>query len=144
MWLEWCIYYCQRNYYCYRTKYDKKLVFKNNAPFLSYISKINNTFIDNAEDIVMPMYNLTEHSKNYSKASSILSNYYRDEPNSSAVGYIHYSIRGSKSFDYKTSITGTLEDNNTVKEVEIAVPLKNSSNFYKTPDIPLIGLKIML
>ena len=38
------------------------------APFRSYISKINKTFIDNAEDldIVMPMYNLLEYSKNYS------------------------------------------------------------------------------
>ena len=37
--------------------YDKKLALKNNAPFLSCISKINNTLIDNAEDldIVIPM-----------------------------------------------------------------------------------------
>ena len=28
--------------------YDKKLAFKNNAPFLSCILKINNTLIDNA------------------------------------------------------------------------------------------------
>ena len=41
---------------------DKNLTFKNNAPFRSCISKINNTFIDHAEDlhIVMPMYNLLE------------------------------------------------------------------------------------
>ena len=40
--------------------YRKELAFKNNAPFISCISKINNTFIDNGEDldIVMPMYNL--------------------------------------------------------------------------------------
>ena len=61
--------------------YDKKLAFKNNAPFLSCISKINNTFIDNAEDldVVMPMYNLLEYSKNYSKTTGSLWNYYRDE-----------------------------------------------------------------
>ena len=49
--------------------YDKKLALKNNAPFLSCISKINNTFTDNAEDldIVMSMYNLLEYSKNYRK-----------------------------------------------------------------------------
>ena len=37
--------------------YHKKLAFKNNAPFISCISKINNTLIDNAEDldIIMPM-----------------------------------------------------------------------------------------
>ena len=41
---------------------NKKLNFKNNARFRSCISKINNTFIYNAEnlDIVMPMYNLIE------------------------------------------------------------------------------------
>ena len=39
--------------------YDKKLAFKNNALFVSCISKIN-TLIDIAQDldIVMPMYNL--------------------------------------------------------------------------------------
>ena len=37
--------------------YDNKLAFKNNAPFISCITKINNTLVDNAEDlgIVMPM-----------------------------------------------------------------------------------------
>ena len=49
--------------------YDKKLALKNNAPFLSRISKINNTLIDNAEDsdIIMPKYNLFEYNKNYRK-----------------------------------------------------------------------------
>ena len=51
--------------------YDKKLAFKNNAPFVSCILKINNTFSDNAEDldIVKPMYNLIEYSKNSSKTT---------------------------------------------------------------------------
>ena len=40
----------------------KNQFFRINAPFTSCLSKINNTLIDNAEDldIVMPMYNLTE------------------------------------------------------------------------------------
>ena len=67
----------------------------------------------------MPMYNLTEYSKNYSKTTGSLWNYYRDEPNSGAVGNINYSIRHSKSFDYKTIIVGRLEGNSTEKEVEI-------------------------
>ena len=43
---------------------NKKLVFKNNAPFNNCISKINGMKIDNAEDVdvVMPMYNLLEYS----------------------------------------------------------------------------------
>ena len=106
------------------------MAFKNNAPLISCISKINNTLIDNAVnvDIVMPMYNLIEYSKNYSKTTGSLWNYYRHEPNSGAVGDINYSIRGSKSFDNKTSITGRLEGDNTEKEVEIVVPLKHLSN----------------
>ena len=46
---------------------DKKLVFKNNAPFISCISKINGVKIDNAEDldVVTTTYNLLEYSKNY-------------------------------------------------------------------------------
>ena len=68
--------------------YDKKLAFKNNALFISCILKINNTLIDNAEDldIVMPMYILLEYSKNYSKTTRSLWNYYRDEPNSGLRG----------------------------------------------------------
>ena len=93
------------------------MAFKNNAPFISCILKINDTLIDNAEDLdtVMPMYNLIEYSKNYSKRTGSLWNYYRDEPNSGAVGNINHSIRGSKSLDYKTSITGRLEGNNIEK-----------------------------
>ena len=54
--------------------YDKNVALKNNAPFLSCISKINNTLIDNAEDldIVMPMYNLLEYSKNYRKTTGLI------------------------------------------------------------------------
>ena len=48
---------------------EKKLVFKNNAPFINCALKINGVKIDNAEDfdVVMPMYNLLEYSKNYKK-----------------------------------------------------------------------------
>ena len=50
------------------------------------MSKINNTFFDNAEDldIVMPMYNLLEYTDNNSKTSGCLYNYYRHEVNDSA------------------------------------------------------------
>ena len=50
-------------------KFDRRLTLKNNAPFISCISKINGELVENAEDldIVIPMYNLLEHSKNYEK-----------------------------------------------------------------------------
>ena len=60
---------------------EKKLVFKNNAPFINCILKINGVQIDNEEDldVVIPMYNLLEYSKNYKKTTGSLWNYYRDE-----------------------------------------------------------------
>ena len=100
--------------------YDKKLALKNSAPFTSCISKINNTLIDNAEDldIVMTMYNLIEYGKNYSKTTGSLWDYYRDETNSGAGSEnnnVNYSIKDSKHFDYKTSIIGKLEGIDTKK-----------------------------
>ena len=78
----------------------KKLVFKNNAPFISCISKINGIKIDNAEhlDVVMLMYNLLEYSKNYRKTTGSLWNYYRDKPNSGVdTNNITHSILNSES-----------------------------------------------
>ena len=80
------------------------MVFKNNAPFINCISNINGVKIDNTEDldVVMPIYNLLEYSKNYKKTTDSLWNYYRDEPNSSiGANNITHSILNSKSFDYK-------------------------------------------
>ena len=53
---------------------NKKVVFKNCAPFNNCISKANNTQVGNAKDIdiVMPMYNLKEYSDNYEKTSGRL------------------------------------------------------------------------
>ena len=50
---------------------NKFLAFKNNAPFTNCVSNINNILINNAEDldIVKPMYNLLEYSKNDRKAT---------------------------------------------------------------------------
>ena len=53
---------------------NKKLIFKNCAPFTDCISEINNTQIDNAKDIdvVIPMHNLIKNGDNYSKTSGSL------------------------------------------------------------------------
>ena len=71
------------------SKRNKKLTFKNIAPFRSCISKINNTFADNAEDlyIVMSIYNLIEYSENYSMTSGSLWVYYRDGVIDNAIDY---------------------------------------------------------
>ena len=62
---------------------DGKVIFNNNAPFMSCMSKINNTLVDNAEDldIVILLYNVLEYSQNYSMTSGSLWNYNRDELN---------------------------------------------------------------
>ena len=62
---------------------NKGIIFKNCAPFTKCISRINNTDVDNAQDIdiVMPMYNLIEYSDNYSRTSGSLWQYYKDDPN---------------------------------------------------------------
>ena len=55
-------------------KENKNLAFKNNAPFINCISKINDVKTDNAEDldVAMPMYNLLGYSKNYRKTTGSL------------------------------------------------------------------------
>ena len=113
---------------------NKKLSFKNNTPFRSCISKINNTFIDNGEDvhIVMPMHNLLEYSDHYSKMSGSLWNYYRNEINDSANennGANNYRINKdktttSKFIEYKTKIIGRTPNDNNILDVENVVPLK--------------------
>ena len=65
------------------------------------------------------MYDLPEYNKKYSKTTGSFWNYYRDEPNrgiGSENNNVNYSIKDSKSFDYKTSITGKLEGINREKE----------------------------
>ena len=121
-------------------KRNKEVTFKNNAPFINCISKINGVKIDNAEDldVVMPMYNLLEYSKNYRKATGSLRNYNRDEPSNPLSSNF-------ESFKYETSITAntynidekiTYDDGNEVdnpkydpnkvgkNETEVVIPLK--------------------
>ena len=110
---------------------NKKVIFKNCAPFTSCISKINNTQIDNAEyiDIVMPMYNLIEYSDNYSKTSGSLWQYCKDIPavNNRVIGDFNVA-NATDSFNFKTKITGETNDNGIIN-IEIMVPLKYLRNF---------------
>ena len=61
-----------------RDRKNRSLTLKNNAPFVSCITRINNELIEDADDldIVMPMYNLLEYSKNYRKTVGSIYNYY--------------------------------------------------------------------
>ena len=133
---------------------NKKVVFKNCAPFTNCISKINNTQTDNAEyiDIVMPMYNLIEYNDNYSKTSGSLWQYCKEIPAVNNDGNIvdFNGANATDSFNFKTKITGqTAADNNNGNiagrvDVEIMVPLKYLSNFWRTLEMPLINCEIEL
>ena len=124
---------------------NKKVIFKNCAPFTSCISKINNTQIDNAEyiDIVMPMYNLIEYSDNYSKTSGSLWQYCKDIPGVDDDGDIvdFNGANATDSFNFKTEITGQT-NNDGIINVEIMVPLKYLSNFWRTLEMPLINCEV--
>ena len=121
-------------------KRNKNLAFKNNASFINCISKLNGVKIDNAEDldVVMPMNNLLEYSKNYRKTTGRLRNYYRDEPSNPLSS-------SSESLKYKTSITGKTPENNDLStNVKLIIPLKYLSNFWRSLNIPLINCELEL
>ena len=99
---------------------NKKVVFKNCAPFTKCISKINNTEKDNAQyiDIVIPMYNLIEYSDNYSKTSGCLSQYCKEIPAVNNSGDIA-DFNATDSFNFKTIITGQINENGKI-DIEIS------------------------
>ena len=124
---------------------NQKVIFKNCAPFTNCISEINNTQIDNAQDIdiVMPMYNLIEYSDNYAKTTGSLWQYCKDIPalnaNDEIIAFDANNL--TDSFDFKLKITGQTEDDGT-KDVGIMVPLKYLSNFWRTLEMPLINCEV--
>ena len=126
---------------------NKKIIFKNCAPLTNCISEINNTQVDNAKDIdvVIPMYNLIEYSDNYSKTSASLWQYCKDIPavnnDNALVDFAENSL--TNSFNFKVKMAGQTGNNGT-KNVEIMVPLKYLSNFWRTVEMPLVNCEINL
>ena len=127
---------------------NKKLTFKNNAPFRLCISKISNAFIGNAEDLDIVIYNSLEYSDSYSMTSGSLWNYYRDEMNHFANGNNDANNSGinnnktatSKSFDYKTKLIGSTLNNDSRSDVEAVV----QSKYLRSLDLLLINCEIEL
>ena len=126
---------------------NKKVIFKNCAPFTNFISEINNMQIDNAKDIdiVMPMYNLIEYSDNYAKATGSLWQYCKDIParnaNNESISFSEDNT--TDSFKFQAKITDQTGNDGT-KDVEIMVPLKYLSNFWRTLEMPLINCEVNL
>ena len=128
-----------------RNKRNIPFILKNNAPFVSYITRINGELIEDADDldIVMSMYNLLEYSKNYRKTIGLLYNYYRDELSNDADddNFDNIKVVNSNTFKYKNKIIGNTYNvnagadsydvnKNGTQEVELAIPLKYLGNFW--------------
>ena len=82
------------------------------------------------------MYNLIEYSDNYSKTSGSLWQYYKDDPND--------NIENSESFKSKVKITGKTPNDGNTKDVEIIVPLKCLSSFWRILGMLLINCEVNL
>ena len=153
-----------------RDRQNKPVILKNNAPFVSCITRINGELIEDADDldIVMPMYNLLECSKNYRKTIGSLYHYYRDELNDNANlnNFANNNVVSSNSFQYKNKIIGNTynidstivpaaggarvanpnynANNSGKKNVELAIPLKYLGNFWRALNMPLISCEVSL
>ena len=93
----------------------------------------------------MPMYNLIDHSDNYAITSGSLWQYSLDIPaldnNNAIANFAENNLTGS--FNFETKMTGQTGDNGTTT-VEIMVPLKYLSNFWRTLEMFLINCDINL
>ena len=142
-----------------RDKRNRPVILKNNAPFVSCITRINGELIEDADDldIVMSMYNLLEYSKSYKKTIGSLYNYYRDELSDDADdnNFDNIKVVNSNTFKYKNKIIGNMYNvnagadgydvnKNGTQEAELAIPLKYLGNFWRALNIPLISCEVSL
>ena len=123
---------------------NKKVIFKNCAPFTNCISKINNTQTDNAEyvDIVMPMYNLIEYNNDYSRTSGSLWQHCKEILAVNNAGNI-VDFNGVNATDSKTKLT-VQTNKDGINDVEIMAPLKYLSTFWRTLEMLLINCEVEL
>ena len=108
---------------------------------------MNNTKVDNAKDIdmVMPMYNSIEYSDNYSTTSGSLSQYCKDIPAVNNGIIIDFDgTNATDSFNSKAKITGQTDNDGEINHVEVMVPLKYLSNFWRTLEMLLINCEVNL
>ena len=151
-----------------RDRQNRPVILKNNAPFVSCITRINGELIKDADDldVAMLMYNLLEYSKNYRKTMGSLCNYYRDELDYDANLNDHpnNNVVSSSAFKYKSKLLGNTPNVSSThvvgdarvanpdynanesgtKSVILVVPLKYLGNFWRAVDIPLINCEVSL
>ena len=129
---------------------DANIVFKNCASFTSHVTHITDEHVETAEnvDIIMPMYNLIEYSNNYADSSGSLYQFKRDESPMNDNNPLNVALDNSTSFKYKASLLGKAtdadNDDRSLKNTNLVVPLKYLSNFFESLEMPLINCKIHL
>ena len=124
---------------------NTRLALKICTPFTKCNLVINDEHVDTAEnlDITMPMSNLIEYSDNYQDSSATLYQYKRDEPpEANAINDL--TTDTSSSVKYKVNLLGSavLDGNIAKRSVKVVIPLKYSSNFFRSLEMPLINCKI--
>ena len=94
----------------------------------------------------MPMYNLIEYSNNYSKTSGSLLQYCKDVPAANDNGNIanFNEANATDSFNSKVKITDQTNNDGEIDNVEIMLPLKYLSNYWRTLEMPLINSEVNL
>ena len=125
-----------------------QVAFKDCAPFSKCITKIDETTIDDAEDLdlVMPMYNLIEYGSNCSETTGSLWFYSKDEATNFNADIVHDN--NFKSFEYLAQLLGNTASqvdnaaNGILKNATIAVPLKYLTNFWRSLEMSLINCKV--
>ena len=123
---------------------NTKAAFKNCHPFIKVKIHLNDTHVDESDnlDLIMNMYNLIEYSDNYSGSPASLYQFKRQEPLDNNADL---TIAGSSSFKYKSNLLGNAiaEDGNAVwKNAKIIVPLKYISSFFRSLEMPLSNTKL--
>ena len=152
-----------------RDRQNRPNILKNNAQFFLCITRINGELIEDADDldIVMPMYNLLEHSKSYRKTIRLLYNYYRDElTNDQNNNFANINVINSSPFQYKNKLLNNTYNVNSTRvpagggnripnpnyianlsgtlNLILAIPLKYLGNFWRALNIPLISCEVYL
>ena len=121
------------------------------AAFIECITKIDETTIDDDEDLhlVMQMYNLLKYRSNYTDTTGKWWFYSTDETTN-----FNADIRNTvalKSFVYKTKLVGETEaqpapnnNNGILKNATIPAPLQYLINFWRSLEMLLINCKVEL
>ena len=149
-----------------RDRQNRPVISKNNAPFISCITRINGELIEDADDLDVVMYNLLEYSTNYRKTTGSSYNYHRDELNDDADlnNHPNNNVVSSSAFKYKSKLLDNTPDvastpavggarvanpNYNANEsdqgkLNLIVPLKYLGNFWRALNIPLISCEVSL